>query len=172
MNNHIVDQRIGNYSTKSKTKKWIKVVFFYALDTTRNNAQTLYCLNMGIIPRSYDSYLFGMDLVKALITPFIEARSLKGLMISILRKMSLALGREVNPKTPTRTESMNNFERASSTKRRCQLCMNEIPTEGYKKATENVCKVKQQCYKCGKPTCNKHAILLCQNCASLYTLRN
>ena len=30
----IMDQRFGNYTTKSKTKKWTKVVFFFILDTT------------------------------------------------------------------------------------------------------------------------------------------
>ena len=167
----IVDQRIGNYSTKSKTKKWIKVVFFYTLDTTRNNALTIYCLNMGIIPRSYDSYVFGMDLVKGLITPFIESRSLEGLRRDIQSKMSLALGRDVNPQTQTPTQSMINFEN-SGAKRRCHMCKKEVPqTQGRKKACENVVAVKQQCQKCGNPTCNSHAIVLCKNCGSLYTLR-
>ena len=56
----IVDQRIGNYTTKPKVKKWILVVFFYILDTTCINAQTIYCQNNDIYPRDYKSYEFGM----------------------------------------------------------------------------------------------------------------
>ena len=41
----IVDQKISYYSTKSKSVKWKMVAFYFILDTSRVNAQTMLALN-------------------------------------------------------------------------------------------------------------------------------
>ena len=48
----IVDQRMGSkYSTKAKTNKWTNVVFYYLLDCSRVNSQTVWSLAMDKNPR-------------------------------------------------------------------------------------------------------------------------
>ena len=41
----IVDQKMGTYTVKSKSRKWIMVAFSYLLDTIRVNACTILALN-------------------------------------------------------------------------------------------------------------------------------
>ena len=41
----IVDQKISYYSTKAKSVKWKMVAFYFILDTSRVNAQTMLALN-------------------------------------------------------------------------------------------------------------------------------
>ena len=104
-----MDQRFGNYTTKSKSRKWTKVVLFYILDTIRVNSQTIYCLVIGIEPRDSNSFDFGMKLAKALIIPHIENRPLIGLGRSILSKMTMTLGKDVKPHIPAVPTEMENF---------------------------------------------------------------
>ena len=41
----IVDQKFGNYTVKTKSRKWTTVAFSYPLDTVRVNAMTVAALN-------------------------------------------------------------------------------------------------------------------------------
>ena len=165
-----MDQRFGNYTTKSKSKKWTKVVLFYTLDTARVNSQTIYCLNNGINPRDSNSFDFGMKLAKALITLHIESRSFLGLGMDIQRRMTMTLGRDVNPKTVAVPQEMDNFQNHGS-RRRCQMCMNSLPGAGYRKEASNLSKATTQCSTCGNAVCQKHYILLCKDCAEKFTFQ-
>ena len=44
----IVDQKMGTYTVKSKSRKWTTAAFAYLLDTIRVNSQTVYALNNNI----------------------------------------------------------------------------------------------------------------------------
>lgn len=92
----IQDQRMSNYSTASKSKKWTRKVLSYLLDTARVNAQTIYALVMKLCPRKMSSFDFAIELAMALVIPLIERRPLKGLNDDVIRKMSFFLNRTID----------------------------------------------------------------------------
>ena len=47
----IVDQKASYYTTKSKSRKWKLVAFFYLLDTARINVSTMWGLKNGVDPK-------------------------------------------------------------------------------------------------------------------------
>ena len=151
-----------------------KSMLFYAMDTTRNNAQTLYCLKNGIIPRLCDSYEFGMGLCKGLIMPLIEMRPIDGLRLCTLRQIAMALGRDpVAVPAPVVPDSMENFPKLAEKRGKCKMCKNILPgTQDYHKAKDNISRMAQQCGRCGNTTCNDHMLQLCRDCASKYSLQN
>ena len=63
----VMDQRIGTYSTKMKSRKWTKVSLSYVLDTCRVNASTVYALSKGDDPKKTGSFDFGWDLAESLV---------------------------------------------------------------------------------------------------------
>ena len=170
----IMDQRFGNYTTKSKTKKWTKVVFFFILDTTRVNAQTIYYLVMGIEPRLSNSFEFAMKIVRALIIPHIENRPLVGLTRKILNKMTMTLGRDIKPHIPEVPKEMDNFpsQIPNKVRKRCKMCASAIDSDGHRQTSDNLNRVTTQCCTCGNAICKDHYLLLCINCAQLFTFQN
>ena len=170
----IMDQRFGNYTTKSKTKKWTKVVFFYILETTCVNAQTIYRLVMDIEPRLSNSFAFAMKLVRALIIPRIENRPLVGLSSKIHNKMTMTLGRDIKPHIPEVPKEMDNYlsQIPDKARKRCKMCANSIEPEGYKQASSSLNRQSTQCCTCGNATCKDHYLLLCINCAQLFAFQN
>ena len=97
----IQDQRMGNYSTSSKSKKFTRKVLSYLLDTARVNAQTIYYLIMLLSPRKSNSFDFLLSLAEEMVRPHIESRPLKGLKDDEIRKMSFVLDRPINKKAAT-----------------------------------------------------------------------
>ena len=51
----IIDQRMGFYSCKPKSKRWIMNSFWYVLDTCRVNASTINAMNNNLQPRNIKS---------------------------------------------------------------------------------------------------------------------
>ena len=92
----IQDQRMGTYTTSSKSKRFTRKVLSYLLDTARVNAQTIYYLILMKIPRESNSFDFAMDLIVELVTPLVESRPLKGLQDDIINKMGLFLNRIID----------------------------------------------------------------------------
>ena len=88
----VIDQRMGFYCCKSKSPKWTITALSYVLDTCRVNASTLLAMNFGQSPRAQDSFQFGWNLAMALIVPFVQARQLNGLGVSVQWKISMILG--------------------------------------------------------------------------------
>ena len=62
----IIDQRMGFYSCKSKSKRRTMNVFSYVLDTCRVNASTIYAMNNDLQPRNIKSVDFGFKLTMSL----------------------------------------------------------------------------------------------------------
>ena len=173
----IEDQCMGNYTVKMKCKRWPMVALAYLLDAARVNSQSIYFKVKKENVRNSDSYKYGMDLVKALITPHIERRekNIIGLQTPIQYKMSLVLGRDL--KTQQKREApiqIDNFESFvdNEHKRRCYMCVGALPTEGYTKAMNSIAKNQTQCGTCGKAVCRKHLINVCQPCAKSFTIEN
>ena len=173
----IEDQCMGNYTVKMKCKRWPMVALAYLLDAARVNSQSIYFKVRKENVRNSDSYKYGMDLVKALITPHIERRekNVTSLQTPTQHKMSLVLGRDL--KTQKKREApiqIDNFESFvdNEHKRRCYLCVGALPTEGYTKAMNSIAKNQTQCGTCGKAVCRKHLINVCQPCAKSFTIEN
>ena len=126
----IVDQKMGAYTTKSKSRKWTKVVFFYLLDTICVNASTIYALANNISPTKVNSFEFGVELADALIMPFISTRSTNGLASTIRSKMVLYLGRTSEEENEANKDGP--YERVSKERGRCRVCLDGIQGPGYK----------------------------------------
>ena len=68
------DQRISKYTTSTKSRKWMKKVFSYILDTARQNSQTVLAKNRGEDPRKFHSGDFLWNLALGLVLPHIIRR--------------------------------------------------------------------------------------------------
>ena len=93
----IIDQRMGFYSCKSKSKRWAMNALSYVLDTCRVNASTINAMNNDLQPRNIKSVDFGFELDMSLIRPHIEQRSLIGINSSVVRKTEIGLGKQYPP---------------------------------------------------------------------------
>ena len=59
---NIVDQKIGSYAVKAKSRKWTMVAFLYLLENIRVNACALLTLNKGLDPKKVNSFNFIISL--------------------------------------------------------------------------------------------------------------
>ena len=75
----IIDQKMGFYTTKSKSHKWTITAFSYVLDMARVNASTIFALNKRISPSKADALDVGYCLMESLVKPHVERRSTNGL---------------------------------------------------------------------------------------------
>jgi len=128
----IVDQRMANYSCKTKSIKWTLTAFSYVLDTCRVNAATVFTLNMKQDPRKQNSFKFGWDLAMDLILPEIHRRPLTGLNSVIRSKISIVLGTPCSTITSSLTKKKS-FPNKSLSRRRCGFCCSELAGPGQKK---------------------------------------
>ena len=150
----IVDQKIGSYSVKAKSRKWTMVAFSYLLDTVRINACTLFSLANNDDPTKKNAFDFGYALAKQLVMPHIQRRNRNGLTSDIILKIQLVTEEivEVNEiQTPN--------ERG-----RCKSCLSEIAGIDYKKKRQKVNRINTQCSKCKSICCKKHSVLICKTC--------
>ena len=159
----VVDQRIGNYSVNSLSKRWPMTAFAYILDTARINSQTMFAINHDLSPRQQNSFLFGWELAKQLITPHLRERKLiSGLQTSTLNKINMFLN-ESEQIVPTTSHLL---PVKSEQKRRCVECVNDLKGDGYTEKRNKLAKTNAQCQKCGNPLCpTKHLIRICCKCA-------
>ena len=93
----IIDQRMGFYSCKSKSKRWTMNAFSYVFDTGRASASTIYAMNNDLQPRNIKSVDFGFELAMSLIRPHTERPSLIGINSSMVRKIEIVLGKKYPP---------------------------------------------------------------------------
>ena len=68
----IVDQKIGSYTVKAKSRKWTMVALLYLLDTIKVNACKLFSLNKSLNPKKMNSFDFGYQLAEELVMLAIE----------------------------------------------------------------------------------------------------
>ena len=71
----IVDQRMGFYTCKFKSRKWSMVAFSYIVDMGCVNSSTLFAVNGIEDPLKQSSFEFGIDIVCSLVGPFIQQRN-------------------------------------------------------------------------------------------------
>ena len=131
------------------------------LDTARVNATTLYGLAIGKESKKVDSFKAGWDLVMYLAIPAIQQRSREGLSSALIEKMDKFLGvAPVRQPVPRDILSPSKAMRP----RKCEICIQNVRGEGYKKKKSDMKQIKTQCQKCESSCCNEHYVLLCRSC--------
>ena len=68
-----MDQRIGSYSTKTKSPKWTRVAFAYVLDTAQVNASAVFSLSFNLTS-DLDLYELLWDLAGSLVLPLAQVQ--------------------------------------------------------------------------------------------------
>ena len=119
-------------------------------------------MNNNENPRKIDSMGFGWELVKSLVVPYVNQRSVNGLSRSIQNKIPLVVGKRVD-----RGEGKglpNKIPPKSPKRNRCRLCINESHGQGHKKTKSNINKYSSQCQKCAEVMCEKHLTQICHDC--------
>ena len=161
----IVDQRIGMYTVNSKSRRWTMAAFAYILDTVRVNSQTMKAINSQTDPRKSNSFLFGWELVLALVTPHIITRkaTTSTLQTSTVQKMKLIL-KTVDPVDPVIIIGPQLHPPSTVKRKRCYLCVEQIKGVGYTQQRNKMTVYKAQCQKCSKNICTEHTVTLCANC--------
>ena len=261
----IVDQRMGSYTTKTKSRKWTTNVFNMILDQSRVNAQTIWSLNKDVDPRTSNSLDFGLELAKTLVVPHIARRNKNGIQKPIVQKIIMFLGydpwtqapqdvaaaqpqaaaaaqpqaaagaqpqalrdrplgaahgqqpaiarpqaqRAAGPETGARQRypravaaqqgparpiraaavpgpaqqgparpiangprrgpdgDMQLYDKKGN-RRKCFVCKNALPKEGYKQAKDKLSNVNIQCQCCGQALCPSHCHFICLPCSNSF----
>lgn len=113
----IVDQLNDFYTTRSKSKRWDILIFFYMLDTIRVNLKMLFCIKRKLDIKEEDTFSITYELVKSLVYPFLEQQDLNGLCTETIRKIDFILNRE--PENVTIDLHIKNYRRLRNNRRRC-----------------------------------------------------
>ena len=117
-----MDQRIGSYSTKTKSPKWTRVAFAYILDTARVNASTVFSLSFDLTTSDLDSYELLWDLAESLVLPLAQIRRSNGLSVKTRMTLSLLLGSGCLPAGGSEEDASAASATAAGRKLRCHLC--------------------------------------------------
>ena len=149
----IVDQKMGSYTVKPKSRRWVMVAFSYLVDTIRVNSSTVLALNKKIDPTKFNSFEHGYALAQQLVMPQIRRRNRNGLTSSVLRKIDLVMPRGEIP-----------VDEGPRTAGRCKDCLERIKGDNYKAKKNSIGRIKTKCPKCKNFTCKKHSKLICDNC--------
>ena len=151
----IVDQKMGYYTSKAKSSRWSITAFYYIIDTVRVNSQTILALKKGKNPRKSDSFEFIFSLVKSLVMPHMQRRSLVGLQSSIVDKIRKFIPKVENP-------VVEQLYPKSGEGGVCETCNNSIKGVGYTEGRKKAVRGTSQCQKCGEKCCRKHLVQVCQ----------
>ena len=142
----IIDQKMGTYTTKSKSRKWSRVAFSYLLDTIRVNSSTLIELNTNHDPKLANSFNFSYELATQLVMPHILRRPRNGLSSEVVKKISSFAGELF-------VEMSENIEHSKfcETPTRCQQCIINCHGEDQKinnknKKDQNCMSILQRCF--------------------------
>ena len=155
----IIDQKMGTYTTKSKSRKWSRVAFSYLLDMIRANSSTLIELNENHDPKLADSFNFGYELATQLVMPHILRRPHNGLSSEIVKKVTSFAGEQFE-------EMSENIEHSKfrETPTRYWQCIINCHGVDQKINKNKIKKIKTACQSCSNAFCNKHLVFICQKC--------
>ena len=90
----MIDQKMGFYSVKTKSRRWTIVSLAYFLDIIRVNACSVYAMNNGLDSKKQNSFDFGFQISKSLVTPQIVRRARNGLTSVVLSEIPLFIRRK------------------------------------------------------------------------------
>ena len=122
----IVDQKMGFYSTKSKSRRWTITALSYVLDMARVNATTIFAMNKGNDTKKQNAFSFLEKLVKQMVEPHIRNRNINGLRWIVKEKMRLFL----MDKTVSIRKKKNRVQR----KRGKMSCLHQRKTRRWQKS--------------------------------------
>ena len=90
----IIDQTVGFYACKPKSRKWTITVFSYVIDIARVNSTTTFALKKKYHPCKQDSFEYCYILLYQLVKPLIRSRSLNGLttLVRQVQVMEMVMG--------------------------------------------------------------------------------
>ena len=147
----IPDQRVGTYTCKVKTTKWMLVALSYVLDMARTNSQTLYKINNE--KTEVDRFEFGWELAKSLVKNFMLERLQKGGLTAYLKNILqlIAEGNENQAIENTANKALS----PDNIPKPCKTCIIESHGTGHKDLKNKFVKVKARCAKCQHPVCKK-----------------
>ena len=155
----IVDQMNDYFKSRAKSLRWVMIVLYYMLDTTRVNAKSIWCIKEGIDFNRINSYDFGWDLAKCLATPHLTRRNLNGLGALVQLKMNLFLSKVLEQPEP-KPEIEAKYDYVGKRKK-CKLhymnCRTIKERDNYPQSTE-------QCQVCGQSICCAHSLRICKKC--------
>ena len=162
-----IDRQLKSYTTNSKSVRWAATAFSYILDTARINAETLFSLNNGVIPRQTSSFEFGWQVASQLIKPYIEKRNIQHLSKTFQLQINTVLGRLLNShplsdKMPVMHSNATKLELLSSytsSRMNCHIC-----TKITRLGQWSLSRVKRSCQFCGLGVCKHHYIHACLKC--------
>ena len=164
---NIVDQRMGFYICKFRSRKWSMVAFSYIVNKACMNSSTLFALNGIKDPLKQSSFEFAMGIVCRLVGSFIQQRNQSHLAPSIKRKIALVLDmmQLPNPAAALPNRAVGNFPPKSENKSRCYMCIEQLPLNRNQKS---IFTIKLFCQACGKHTCLKDLVQKYEHCAWLF----
>ena len=153
----VIDQKMGTYTTKSKSRKWSRVAFFYLLDTIRVNSSTLIELNKNHDQKLANSFNFAYELATQLVKPHILRRPRNGLSSEVVKKITSFAGEQF-------VEMSENIEHSKfrETPTRCRQCIINCHGEDQKINKNKIKNIKTACRSCSDAFCNEHLVFICQ----------
>ena len=123
----IIDQGMGFYTCKPKSRKWTITVFGYVIDMARVNSSTKFALQKKYDPCKQDSFEYCHTFLYQLVKPFIQSRSLNGLTALVKQKIELVIG-----KKQWEVEGKAVGPPMSEDKRRRHVCISNLAGVGHK----------------------------------------
>ena len=153
----IVDQKMGTYTVKSKSRKWTMVAFSYLLNTTRVNACTILALNQKKRTKERNAFDFGYALAEHLAMPQIRRRSKNGLISNVISKIQIA--------TSNKGKDNSGSNDPPNEPDRCKICLDGIKGQHYKTKKNKISRIVSFCMKCKEHCCKKHSVRVCKNCS-------
>ena len=107
-----------------------------------------------------NSFDIGLELVLALVIPFVAARPTVGLGQALENKIVIFVQKNSDEPDPRLVDGYSQY---SERKQRCSICISEISGPDHKKRKDNLKKLKSCCEECGNPVCEKHSKLICNS---------
>ena len=89
----IIDQIMGFYTCKPKSRKWTITVFSYVIDMVCVNSSITFALQGKYDPCKQDSFECCYTLLYQLVKTFIQSGSLNGLTTLVREKIELVIGK-------------------------------------------------------------------------------
>ena len=124
---NIIDQRMGFYTCKPKSRKWTITGFSYVIDMARVNSSTTFALQKKCDLCKQDSFEYCYTVLHQLVKPFIQSQSLNGLTAFVRQKIELVI-----EKRKWEKEGEDVGPPMSEDKGKCYVCISNLAGVGHK----------------------------------------
>ena len=124
---NIIDQVMGLYTCKPKSRKWTITGFSYVIDMARVNSSTTFALQKKCDLCKQDSFEYCYTVLYQLVKPFIQSQSLNGLTAFVRQKIELVI-----EKRKWEKEGEDVGPPMSEDKGKCYVCISNLAGVGHK----------------------------------------